>query len=349
MSRPFPKLFIGLAVALLLAEAPAQTTSSTPAIGFYKFNVPQGQSAWSCAFVAKVEFQGQASAMPTVSGQTMTITQTGAGWTVDQFNEFPGSHYIEILENGGRADEVGWILDIVGNQAASIGVTVPSGYTLPASGSFRYLVRKHATLGSVFPNGNGLGAGEDLIQIYKPALVSGDLVDLETNGLYLGDGNWGDINDPEGISLNNFVIKPCQGFVLYTAVPRNNVVMGGGAISYVKNGATQIQVNATFTNYVGGMNPLVALNPSSPAPSDTIPMSSSGLFSLAPGDDVMTLPSIDGFMVDLSLFIHDGSTIYDYYSADPEASQNATEIANGRAFSVFPAVDDRLIIPQTHP
>jgi hypothetical protein len=202
----------------------------------------------------------------------------------------------------------------------------------------------------VFPNGNGLTDGEDSVLIYKPTVVGANTLDLETNALYLGNGEWGDVSDPYAISLNNYVVRPCQGFILYTAAARANVTIGGGEVSYVKNGPTQISVYQGYTNFVGGMNPLVPNIPSeTPAAVDASTLAQSGLLSLAAGDDALVLPSIDGNMIDLSNLIHDGSVITDLYAADPNASQNAKLVANGRAFFVLPSVDDRIIIPQSHP
>ena len=50
-------LLVTLASLALALPAVAQS-SSTPVIGFYKFNVPTGNSIWTSGFITKTEFQG---------------------------------------------------------------------------------------------------------------------------------------------------------------------------------------------------------------------------------------------------------------------------------------------------
>ena len=86
------RLLIAAVALASLPAAQAQTalTSSTPVIGFYKFDVPSGTSTWSCALVTKKDFQGAASSI--VGGATSTINVAGTPFSAGSFNSHPSQH-----------------------------------------------------------------------------------------------------------------------------------------------------------------------------------------------------------------------------------------------------------------
>jgi hypothetical protein len=234
---------IVLATGLLAQIAGAQTTSSTPVIGYYKFDVPVGTSAWVCGFVTKKEFQGAATSIapgaPVGGEPTSVITQTGA-----TFPAF-GLHYVEVLSAGPTQ---GMILDVLSNN----GTTITVKGTI--SGTPTYCVRKHATIGTVFASPGTFVPFSDSVTLYDDA--------GNPKTFYLsGPGAW--VADDFTTSGNNQIIYPGQGFLIASGAT-NVITFGGNDVSYVKTGPTQIPLYRGFLNFVGLINPLVATQPSDP-------------------------------------------------------------------------------------
>ena len=137
--------FCGAAAVLISSvTSNAQTISATPVIGYYKFDVPAGNTTWVSGFVTKKDFQGQATSV--VGGAlTSTINQTGANWVPGAFN----LHYVELLDGAWA----GLTLEIQGNSASAL--TVEGNLGAPPAGfgiaqNVQYCIRKHATLGTLF-------------------------------------------------------------------------------------------------------------------------------------------------------------------------------------------------------
>ena len=342
MNRPFPKLFIGLATAMLLGVADAQTPSSTSAIGFYKFDVPAGQSAWVCGFVTKKDFQGQATStapgapLPD-STPTTEITQSGATWAVDGFN----LHYVEILTAGAQQ---GAILDVVSNTANT--VTVKGSVT----GAPIYCVRKHATLGAIFTDSSILEAYSDSVSVYNSDNTLSSYYATGVNGEWLAD----DFSTP----ANDAIIYPGQGFVIAATNPVL-LTIGGGDVSYVKTGPTQIPVYRGQTNFVGLINPLVATSPSdplvSPVPLISTPTTAGGYSTL--GSFGLTSSGLQDYSDSITLYAQGGNLnpAGAYYTAgsdiladDFSTIANDTLLRNGYAFIVSVENDDRTLtlLPQ---
>jgi hypothetical protein len=216
-----------LAATMLTQVASAQS-STTPVIGYYKFDVPAQVSAWTCNFVTKKTFQGamtgSAVGVPLPNTDpTAVITQTGAGWAVNSLAETvynPGNptteahvpkFYVELLS--GSAE--GRILDVISNTADTVRVAgvIPAGTTT-------YCIRAHNTLGKVFAGGAGLEAFSDNVQIFF-----GD----GTSAIASYDGaNWSDISGNLTWAPNDDLpIYPGQGFLI-TAADARVVTFGGG-------------------------------------------------------------------------------------------------------------------------
>jgi hypothetical protein len=329
----FEASLIGFAAAALLSgSAPAQTSSSTPTIGYYRFNVPAGNSAWVSGFVTKKDFQGQATSI-TGGAVNSTINQTGANWTAGAFN----LHYVEILDG----TQIGLVLDIVGNSASSLtvmGDIGPSGFNLAQN--VKYCIRKHATLGTLFKDGAGLAAFSDLVTLFKhDGSVSVNLYD--------GAGGFVDGNDFV-TPTSNSIIYPGQGFVI-TATGASQLTFGGNDVSYVKTTPTKIPVYAGKINLVGLIDPLVATSPTDPLfPSQTtlgtMGFNASGF---SPFSDLITTYAIDGSILASGVFIVDGTNVLD--GSDFVTNRNNFPVVVGHSFTVAPDSDKYYVAPVLHP
>lgn len=315
-----------LASTMLAQVASAQTSSSTPVIGYYKFDVPVGNSAWVCGFVTKKDFQGAASSM--TAGVTSVINQTGA-----TFGSFP-LHYVEIL-SGPKA---GLILDIVSNTANTI--TVDGNITsLGLTGTETYCVRKHATLGTVFANGAGLTAGSDNVTIFNS---TGGSDVFAFNGLNWENALTGDPGD-------DVIVYPGQGFVITNGGAASvQVTFGGNEVSYVKSGPTQVNAYTAATNLVGLINPLVATAPADPlfATAESTLGSMGLVASLTPGSDQVGTLSLDGNLNLTGVYVNNGVNIEDALTGDDATT---IKVRNGAAFTITPAADLGVTLLQTHP
>jgi len=321
-----------------LSSVNAQTSSSTPVIGYYKQTIPPGNYPAVCGFTTKKEFQGAMTSAANGSPNSV-ITQTGAGWTVNQFQTSAtpatqSSHFVEILT--GPAAAVGMIYDIVSNTATTVTV---EGSTTILTGTVTYCIRKHVTVGSLLPGGGGLTVGSDLISIVNP--------DASIEQFLYNGGNWEDVGSLE--DGTNKVIYPGQGFILTRggATPAT-ITIGGNEVSYVKSGATKVPLyfhpgtNKT-RNMVGLINPLV----SDAGATDFNTLGNFGLVAgLNPGSDTVDVFRLDGTFRTLATYLSNGGNMEDVGSLEDGTN---VQIRNGSAFRVITTGDRVITIPQTHP
>ena len=331
-----PTLLLALTCALLPhSGAMAQTTltSSTPVIGFYKFDVPVGTSAWTCGLVTKKQFQGaMSSTLP--SGSKSTVNVSTATWQPGAFS----LHYVEILSG----PQEGLIIDIdpttpnTATQLTVIGKTSgPNGLGL--TGTENFCIRKHATLATVFKSGGGLAAYTDYVTL------------IDGNGLEKAFGYSGTQWFDGGFSIpsNNQIIYPGQGFLI-TSESAIQITFGGDEVAYVKSGPLKVPVYANKRNLVGVLSPVVSTNPLDSAyPSSSVPGSSLGLVAfLEPYTDVINTFTTDGLFADDAVFGSNGSTLVD---GGFFLDRSSTPFRNGSVFAITPQVDSLYTQPALVP
>lgn len=340
----FPTALV-LACALLpTIRATAQTplTSSTPVIGFYKFDVPVGQSAWVVGFVTKKEFQGSAVSVAPGANQpdgtpTTVITQSGTAWTN---NRFP-LHYAEVLTPGSQE---GLILDIVSNTANTVTVrgSIP---TAPV-----FCIRKHVTLATALPEavGQGLVPGADTLSLYNSNNTISTYYPI-SNGVWLAD----DFITPAGSTI----IYPGQGFIL-SCSNAVQLTIGGSEVAYVKAGPTQVPVYVGQTNFVGLLNPIVPVNSMDPlfnnestltAGGGFVSVGASGISSsgLLAGQDTVTVFNQGGDLNPLATLYPIGANVFE---SDFSTISNGFPLLNGRAILVTVETASRVFTQnQKHP
>ena len=292
-----------LAAMTLPSTLSAQTTP--PVIGYYAFEVPRGTSAWTCGLVAKVDYQaamtaralisaGNPGANPPVSPES-SITVPGTPWTGIAF----GNHYAEIISG----PQAGLVLDIVSNTANQL--TVLGDLTadpLKIKGDETFVIRKHATMATVFANGGGLTAGSDTVTLSTQ---------FGTKTFSYNGSNWedADLND-----VSDEIIYPGQGFVIFNGGAPDVVTFGGNEIAYVKNTPTKIPLFPGMANLVGLPSPLVATKPADPI-YDTAGTNALGdlgfVSSLLAGTDTLDLRSLAGDFVSSGTYQSNGGNLED--------------------------------------
>jgi hypothetical protein len=332
MTLPLKNVLLGLASAALLANpASAQTQSSTPVIGYYKFQAPSGTSTWTCAFVTKKEFQGAMTGFVVNAGKG-TISVAGTPLTASAYT----SHYIEILSG----PNTGLILDVETTPANTTSqITVawdPVGNTTALTGNETFCVRKHAKLSTVFASGGGLAPIDDSVEIVDP---NGNTI------LAIWDGSaW--VDGVDFVTPRDPILYPAQGFKI-NSLSGSTVTFGGAEVSYVKTGPTIIPVYAGMVNLVGIMDPVVPLNPSAPDyATSSAPLSSLGLNTLAPIDDIVTLFTAEGTLTE-SLVVWDGTQIVD--GVDYVTPKGSVTVTNGSAIQISPLSTGVYVQPASIP
>jgi hypothetical protein len=326
-----------LLATTLSQVANAQTSSSTPVIGYYKQTIPKGNTPVVCGFTTKKEFQGaMTSHVP--GAPNSVITQTGAGWTVNQFQTAAApatdsSHFIEILS--GPANSVGMIYDIVSNTATTLTV---EGSTTILTGSITYCIRKHVTLGTLLPGGGGLTAGSDSVSLVN---ANASISSYVYNGLYWEDSGSGD----DG---SNRAIYPGQGFIIGRGGATSaTITIGGNEVSYVKSGVTKVPLyrhaGNPYRNFVGLINPLVSDTPGA----DFNTLGNFGLVQgLVAGSDLVDVITVTGTFKTTGTYTSNGLYLEDVGSGDDGSN---VQIRNGTSIRVITAADRVITIPQTHP
>ena len=260
------------------ANLPAQTTVSTPIVGFRKTTLPSGSVCVVPGFVKSPVYQ----ASSVISGQNFAASGlTSGAYDQSSFGDRPNypTHYVEIVSGTYE----GYTFDIQSNSASQVTV---SGVPAQLNGqTVSIAIRPHYKLDDLSAGSNGLLDYSDAVNITNP--------DGSTTTRYYASGSWiaEDFASPAG----HTVIYPGSGVVFSS---------GGATITTtgtVKTTKTAVPLYAAAVNYVGRMNP-----------------SGSSLVSglnmagvLVPYTDGFNVPSFDGQMTTTSTYFSDGAETLD--------------------------------------
>jgi len=228
---------VGLA-ALLFSASPGLVTAATSnVVGFYNVNVPAGNSAWVSGLVGPDLYQGTATAVTADVDGLALVTFSSPGWLG---GDFP-LHYAEPQSG----TSYGLAIDIISNTTTTLKLNVtPAGGGLTAGMVF--IIRPHATLQGLIPDGGGLVSLQDTITLFG---VTG----AQSNYFWFAQGTkW---ITALGADASNVVIRPGQGFIIQVGSALT-LTLGKGTVSYVKATPTQINISAGAVNLVGALNPL---------------------------------------------------------------------------------------------
>jgi len=274
------KVFLtgSLIVAAVATNLSAQTTVSTPIVGFRKTTLPSGSVCIVPGFVKTPVYQSTS----VINGQNFAVTGlTSGAFNESSFHDRPNypSYYVEIVSGTYE----GYTFDIQSNSASQVTV---SGVPTQLNGqTVAIAIRAHYNLDDLAAGNNGLVNYTDAVNITNP--------DGSTATRFFANGSWvaEDFTQPAG----HTVIYPGSGVVFSS---------GGATITTsgtVKATKTAVPLYSAAVNYVGRMNP-----------------SGSSLVSginmagiLAPYTDGFNVPSFDGQMTTTSTYFSDGVAILD--------------------------------------
>lgn len=270
-------------VALLVLLASVASASTSAVVGFYNVAVPAGNSAWVSGLVGADLYQGAAATVTAdVDGKAL-VQFTAPGWTTNAFN----LHYAEP-QSGICA---GLAIDILSNTADTLKLNITPAAAGLTSGMV-FIVRKHATLGGLIPDGGGLVPFNDTISLFGTT-------GLQTTYFYNSFSHtWITVL---GDDATNAIVRPGQGFVIQVSSPLT-LTLGKGEICFVKTTATKVAISPNVPNLVGALNPLG---------SSTTTLGSMGLINGLQifNDSVVTLSA--GSLAQTGTFLSTGSGLVD--------------------------------------
>jgi hypothetical protein len=232
----FPAFRVCLAFFCLGSMGGAFAATSS-IVGFYPVDVPAGNSAWVCGLVGADLFSAEAvSVTADVDGKAL-VAFSAPGWTEGAFD----LHYAEPQSGSGA----GLAIDILSNTTTTLKLdSTPAAAGLTSGMTF--IVRKHATLAGLLPDGGGLTPFGDTISLFGSN-------GLQTTYFFSNlSSTWITVL---GADASNAIVRPGQGFVLQLGSAKT-VTLGKGEICCLKTTATKIRVHANVPNIIGAMNPL---------------------------------------------------------------------------------------------
>ena len=229
-------LLVGFALfsGASLSQGQAATTSI---VGFYTLPVPAGNSLWVPGLVGPDVYQAAAASVASDTDGKALVQFTSPGWTGGEFT----SHYAEP-QSGSSA---GLAIDIVSNTTDTIKLNT----TAAASGltpGMVFILRKHATLAGMLPDGGGFLPFNDTIGIFG------------STGLqftYLWNSASSKWINGLGVDSSNVIVRPGQGVVIQ-AKNALSVTLGKGEVAFVKTTPTQITAYPGVPNMIGPVTPL---------------------------------------------------------------------------------------------
>ena len=268
-------LFAILALAATPFCLQAQSTVSTPIVGFEKRNFVSGTTGHGVGFVLPSKFQGTASS---VSSSSLSVSSSS--FTANQFAPSGGlpTHYIQITSGS----QSGLVVDIVGNTTASL--TVASGDLAAVSGTPNSVIRPHILASTIFKGNTSLADDSDTLTLFNSDGSSTTLAWSSASST-----GW---IDPNSLAPVDTVIYPGQGFLLNTS----------GSGNFTANGV----VNSSPTivpPYAGKVNLVSLSNPSSVKNLQSINLGA----NLEPENDTIGTFSSDGYLSQDSAYTWNGS------------------------------------------
>jgi len=253
----------------------AQSTVSTPIVGFEKRNFVSGTTGHGVGFVLSSKFQGIASS---VSSSSLSVSS--ASFTANQFALSGGlpTHYIQITSGS----QSGLVVDIIGNTTTSLSVT--SGDLASVSGTPSFVIRPHILASTLFKGNTSLADDSDTLTLFNS--------DGSTTTLAWSSASPTGWIDPNSLVSVDAVIYPGQGFLLNTS----------GSGSFTADGAVN-SVSTIVPLYAGKVNLVSLSNPSSAKNIQNINLGA----NLVPENDTIGTFSSDGYLSQDSTYTWYGS------------------------------------------
>jgi len=252
----------------------AQSTVSTPIVGFNTLSFPSGNSTHAATFVKGNVFQGVATSKTTTS---LTVSSASFG-SLGPVGGLP-THYVKITSGAME----GYVLDILSNTSTAVTV---DGSLATAEATPSFVIRSHVKASDLFAGNSSLSAGLDTLTAFNADGASSVL-------LWVGTDSATGWVDTLTEAAADAVIYPGQGFVL-TAANSGNFRFQGT----VENTPTVVPM------FPGAVNLVTLASPSTGSRA----LQTSGLgANMASGLDTVEFWSQDGSLASTAVYLWAGS------------------------------------------
>ena len=235
MSKTYYLVALGI-VSALTTNLGAQSTVSTPIVGFEKRNFAVGTTGLGAGFVKPAVFSGTASS---ISATTITVTGANFG-NLAPSNGLP-VYYAEITS--GTME--GYVLDVSSNTSSVL--TLDGDLSGIHGTTPTIVVRAHIKVSDIFAGNSALADYADTVVVYHPDGTSSSVLRDSSSST-----GW---VDPNTFAEADLVVYPGQGFLLNSSGSGDVTVSG-----HVKTTPTVVPLYAGVVNLVTAGNP--SLNPS---------------------------------------------------------------------------------------
>jgi len=253
----------------------AQSTVSTPIVGFNTLSFPSGNSTHAATFVKGNVFQGVATSKTTTS---LTVSSASFG-SLGPVGGLP-THYVKITSGAME----GYVLDILSNTSTAVTV---DGSLATAEATPSFVIRSHVKASDLFAGNSSLSAGLDTLTAFNADGTSSVL-------LWVGTDSATGWVDTLTEAAADAVIYPGQGFVL-TAANSGNFRFQGT----VENTPTVVPM------FPGAVNLVTLASPSTGSRA----LQTSGLgANMASGLDTVEFWSQDGSLASTAVYLWADST-----------------------------------------
>ena len=235
MSKTYYLVALGI-VCALTTNLGAQSTVSTPIVGFEKRNFAVGTTGLGAGFVKPAVFSGTASS---ISATTITVTGANFG-NLAPSNGLP-VYYAEITS--GTME--GYVLDVSSNTSSALTLDGDLSGILGTTPTI--VVRAHVKVSDIFAGNSALADYADTVVVYHPDGTSSSVLRDSSSST-----GW---VDPNTFAEADLVVYPGQGFLLNSSGSGDVTVSG-----HVKTTPTVVPLYAGVVNLVTAGNP--SSNPS---------------------------------------------------------------------------------------
>ena len=275
----------------------AQSTVSTPIVGFNTLSFPSGNSTHAATFVKGNVFQGTATSK-TTSVLNVSSASLSALGPVDGLP----THYVKITSGAME----GYVFDVLSNTANSITI---DGDMSQAEATPSFVIRSHVKASELFSGNSSLSAGLDTVTVFNADGTSTVL-------LWVGSDSATGWVDAVTEAPLDAIIYPGQGFVLTT--------VGSGSYRFQGTVETTPTVVPIFP---GAVNLVTLASPGT----GTRALQTSGLGSnLTSGLDTVEFWSQDGSLSSTEVYLWAGTDGFVNVVTEEPATKNvgSTEVMN---------------------
>lgn len=276
--------YVVIGMTFLGFDLKAQSTVSTPVVGFQKITLPVGGKAIAPTFIKANVFQGSATiAGSTVSVAANSLTGLTLGPTEFSNRENYPKFYAEVTQTNSPFYGYNFDITAANTSSAFTSQNIPFGL----SGTVTIAIRPHLTLADLSPA--SLANGDSITVANDPSGA--------VSTYYVYNGGWIGSDFDTSKSFSHVIIPPGNGLIYSGQDTELQLTLSG----VVKSTPTAVPVyQNAYANLVAPVNPSAAIN-----------YASQNIASGIGSGAAFTVYSSDGSFVEESVYYSTGSGLLD--------------------------------------